>query len=150
MEDVGSYLPRQLLLWCVIILIGCFLQTPLNAATQGKSDRTSSRGTISITLEIPESTRLIADTQNQDVCLHVLDSAINQDTHFYKVVGLNSKLSAEENDNQQAFDKENALLKLNNFYGRSSSVQSRCITPTKISPELVNNNQSILLMLVVE
>ena len=144
-------MPRLKIRSCVFIFLLCVTQLSLYAATQGKPDRTSSRGTISITLDIPESTRLIANPSSEGVCLHVLDSAIRENSHFYNVVGLSRMLTVENENNQRIFDDAVKTLHLKNFYGMDPTKENNCIIPTKIQPELVNQkSQSILLMLIVE
>ena len=151
LEDVDKCTPRLLVQWSVIILLWCFIQTSVYAATQGKPDRSYSRGTVSITLEIPESTRLVASQFNEGVCLHVLDSAIRESSHFYNIAGLNGMHDVEFENDQQTLDASVKTLQLKNFYGLDSQQINECVLPTKIQPELVDqDSQSILLMLIVE
>lgn len=123
------------------------LQT-LHAATQGNIGRNSS-GSISISLHIPEYTRLVAeetttlDHDEAQFCLHVIDSTTQAEVDFYRVSQQINKSAGANN--------QTVLLPLNNLYRSQRLNAAHCVDQAIISNKFSQtNNQAILFMLIAE
>ncbi len=155
MEDVAQsnllYIMSRYLLMLALMLM---ISTSLNAATQGNVGRGSSQGSISITLDIPESTRLLVKknkslhTGNSDICLDVLDTVMRSSINFYNIAGLDGSIAASYDVGSTNYENLAQFIELENQYQNSTS-EPGCTHRTRL--ERVNDDQSaVLLILIVE
>jgi hypothetical protein len=140
-----------------ILLILWFSCATLQAATQGDIGQTSSSGSISIRLHIPESTRLIAQksaSENQydaHICLHVVDSVARSKLNYYRIARVNNNSALQDEEALAASIKKSQLMQLRNFYGENAGEQGTCrqqqISLTQLHQD---GAETVLLMLIAE
>ena len=156
MEDVDSHSTRQQWVWCLFTLL-CVAQTTLYAASQGRVGESSSRGTISISLVIPEFTRLVAEVESTTtlkkpkLCMHVVNPNDRTIANYYRVAGLTSTLNTNYESELVDLDKSVQLVTLNNNYKSRNPTNSLCDYQNELANKLKNKkNQTILFVLVAE
>lgn len=159
MEDVARKALQHSSSRLILLLIFSLVLNPLYAATQGKAGRTGSQGSISISLIIPDNTRLIAETSvhdsniegTQSVCLKVFDSITRSATGFYNIAGLNGQLQANYGIGETDYSHSTELIKLNNTYFAVNNTSQLCSFETDIATvNTQNENSAVLLMLIAE
>ena len=157
MEDVThkSYdLMRRGLTVLLIIALGC---NALYAATQGNIGSTSSRGSISISLVIPDNTQLIVESSEQQlagiaqqqVCLKVFDSITLTNTGFYTIAGLNGELSAHYGIGETNYVAASQQIKLDNVYNKINTRDQSCGFEMNLPSSTQNYDKSTLLLMLI-
>lgn len=156
MEDVDRSKLRHRLVWCLLISL-CVVQSTLYAASQGKLGNVSSRGTIGITLVIPDFTRLVADVETTSsiedprVCMHVVNSTEQSRENYYRVAGLTGNYPSNYEARLVELDEITQLVKLDNHYQDKNSLKSLCDYQDEFVGKLQDkNNQTLLLVLITE
>ena len=157
MEDVThkSYgLIRRGLNLLLIVALGC---NALYAATQGNIGSTTSRGSISISLVIPNNTQLVVERSDQQlegieqqhVCLKVFDSIKLTSTGFYTIAGLNGELHADYGIGETNYAEFSQQISLENVHHKLSDRNQSCGFETSIPTATLNHNQSALLLMLI-
>ncbi|MFK7793767.1 MAG: hypothetical protein AB8B89_00320 [Gammaproteobacteria bacterium] len=151
MEDVSRDNHCRLWHWCLIIFVLLLVQSNLYAATQGSVGNSSSRGNISITLEIPQLTRISAEldqlplSEYAQLCLHVSDINNPKDVNFITIAGLKGDIPADYNIGKSDYQLSSQMIKSN---GLSST---RCNFQTSINnTKNTNGGKALLLMMIAE
>lgn len=151
MEDVTRGNHCRLWHWCLIVFALLLVQSNLYAATQGSVGSSSSRGNISITLEIPQVTRISAEldqlpsTEQAQLCLHVSDVNNRTAVNFFTVAGLEGDIPAVYNIGLSDYQRSSQVIKSNGLGSTHCSFQSSI---NNIKHD--NGQQALLLMMIAE
>ncbi|MFK8027759.1 MAG: hypothetical protein AB8C40_06825 [Gammaproteobacteria bacterium] len=129
----------------------------LHAANQGELSSSSSRGSMKISLVIPEFTRLVADLdttvslQDPGLCMHVVKRPSHSSTNFYRVAGLINTQSSDYESQLVEIENATQLVQLENNYNPSRSIQNICDYQSELVTKLKNKkNRTALLVLISE
>jgi hypothetical protein len=140
-----------------LLILLFVVQSTLHAASQGKLGNVSSRGTVGITLVIPEFTRLVADLETRSspedsrVCMHVINSTEQSRENYYRVAGLAGSDPSNDETGLIELDKITQLVKLDNYYQAKSSIKSLCdYQDTYVKQLQDKDNQTLLFVLITE
>jgi len=159
LEDVARKALQHICSCMKFLLIFSLVLNPLYAATQGKVGRTGSQGSISISLVIPDNTRLIAEDSKYDdaiegtqsVCLKVFDTITHSTTGFYNIAGLDGQLQADYDVGKTDYSHSTQSIKLSNTYLALDNADQVCSFEANIATaNSQNKNSAVLLMLIAE
>ncbi len=157
MEDVIDSALRMLRSALIHLLVLGVITNPLYAARQGSVGQASSLGSISISLTIPDSAQLIVkssrDTnslQDEQFCLHVLDSFTGPSSGFYNVAGLNGDLYARYGIGETNYQTVSSRIKLDNNYLKTTNDNRACDLKNTIEIDHTSNKSALLLILIAE
>lgn len=151
MEDVSQ--SNTCHKWQVLTIIFALfiVQSNLYAATQGSLGNSSSQGSISISLHIPEVTRIKANiehvslSEQAELCLQVINIKNQGDNKFYTIAGLNGELAAIYNAGLSPYEQSAQVIRPNNTTTTDCSYRSD--VQTNVHSE---NQQDLLLMIIAE
>ena len=151
MEDVSQ--SDTCHLWRVFsIIFALFIvQSNLYAATQGSLGNSSSQGSISISLHIPDVTRIRAEieqvslSEQAKICLHVVDGNNQTGINFFTIAGLNGDLTAIYNAGFSPYEKSAQVIRANSTSTIGCSYRSHVKANVNSGEQ-----QDLLLMIIAE
>lgn len=152
MEDVIEFVLQAICNACrYLLILGCLLN-PLYAATQGSVGQSSSHGSVSISLTIPESAQLIVQSpkqanHNNQICLQVIDS-FSSSNGFYNIAGLDGALSAIYDAATGNYEKSISQIHLN--HNNSNDSGDVCGFTKAIETKTSAHSSAMLLILIAE
>lgn len=143
MEDVGKRSVRSGWLFQFILCGCCIANSVVLAATQGTIGQISV-GSVSISVHIPRTVRLLVDRKTVSVaselnyCLRVVDTGAPTGPNYYQVTA---------NDDLQA-----RWMRLQNIYGMHNEQIPVCQTQKLVTPGIASTSHpnTTVLMLVPE
>jgi len=133
-----------------VVMFVLWLSLPsLYAATQGSIGDNNSRGSISITLEIPQTTHISAEfsrypaSDHTQLCLHVTDIQNQSPIRFLTVAGLDGDISAHSNAGVNAYERSARVIRSN------SSNSNTCSYQSSIKQTIHTDGQQTMLLMVI-
>lgn len=157
MENAESQLLQIFCSGFKLCLIAVLLMNTAHSASQGDIGRNNSKGSISISLNIPENTQLIVErSQNHDVigenkyCLKVMPTNSRLTSNYYNIAGLDGSIPAMYNVAETAYESSSKIVQINNKYPNKDDLSELCSEYQYIQNQASINYSAVLIMLITE